>query len=74
MTQDDRRREAREAGPSAGATARIGIDNPGAFGEAQPLTAEVVLADLSAAVAGFPPEATWMLTYASPLRLEFETR
>ena len=72
MTHGDRRRQAKEEGPSAGATARIGIDNPGAFGEDRPRTADVILKDLSAAVAGFPAEAVWTLTYASPLRLEFE--
>ncbi len=70
MTRE-RRKEAREAGPPVG-VARIGVDNPGSFGEDQPLTAAILLRDLAAATRNFPPELDWKLTYASPTRLEFE--
>ncbi|QDP45534.1 hypothetical protein SEA_FUZZBUSTER_50 [Microbacterium phage FuzzBuster] len=72
MTHGDRRRQSEAEGPSAGAVARIGIDNPGPFGEDRPLTASVIMEDLTNTLAGFPPETVWTLTYASPTRIEFE--
>lgn len=72
MTHGDRRREAHEEGPPV-ETARIGIDNPGAFGEDQPLTAEMILKDLAQAMGSFPGRGPWTLTHASTTRLEFES-